>query len=102
MTTGTLKVRITSVVDPVVRGTTASVSAATTAGAACTIKVTLPSGRVSTVAALLQTHTASASGAVNWTWTVTSNTGTGTAQVKVSCALAGAAGTASTTFAITS
>ncbi len=97
----TLSVRITSVVDPVKRGTTASVSATTTASAACTIKVTLPSGRVSTVAALLQTRTASSAGAVNWTWTVTSNTGTGTAKVKVSCARAGVTGAASTTFAIT-
>ncbi len=100
--TGSLAVRITHVTDPVLRGTQASISAATTAGAACTIKVTLPSGRVSTVAALLQTRTASSAGAVNWTWTVTSNTGTGTAKVKVSCARAGVTGAASTTFAITS
>ncbi len=97
-----LAVRITSVVNPVKRGTTASVSAGTTAGAACTIKVTLPSGRVSTVAALLQSHTAPPGGTVNWTWTVTSNTGTGTARVSVSCTLGGATGAASTAFSITS
>ncbi len=100
--TGTLAVRITKVINPVVHGTTASVWATTTAGAACTIKVTLPSGRVSTVAALLQTHTASSSGGVSWTWTVKSNTGPGTAKVTISCARAGVTGAASTTFAIKS
>ena len=99
---GTLTVRITGVKSPVVRGTSASASAATAAGSACSIKVTLPSGRVSTVAALLQAHTASSTGAVNWTWTVTSNTGTGTAHVTIACSLGGKTGSASTTFNITS
>jgi hypothetical protein len=78
------------------RGTaTLSVHSAT-AHDACTLTVTLPSGRQSTVSGL-GTQSADASGNVTWVWTVTWNTGAGTATYRVACG----AGSTSGTFTIT-
>jgi hypothetical protein len=96
-----LAVRLTMVPSSVTAGSGATVAARTSAGATCTISFTLPSGRVSTVAALLQSKTADRSGAVSWTWTITSSTKPGTARVAVRCSLGGRSASASGTVAIT-
>lgn len=96
-----VSVRLTTLPSSVAAGSSATVAAHTATGATCKIAFTLPSGRVSTVAALLQTKTAGSSGTVAWTWTITSNTKPGTARVAVTCAAGGRSASASGTFAIT-
>ncbi len=96
-----LTVRLSSVPASVPAGSSATVAARTTPGAICSIAVVLPSGRVSTVKALLHQQTADAAGAVAWTWRITSNTGRGTAGVSVTCTSGGRSATASGTFTIT-
>ncbi len=95
-----LAVRLSSVPASVPAGSSATVAARTTPGAVCSIAVVLPSGRVSTVKALLQQKTADAAGVVAWTWTITSNTGRGTAGVSVTCTVGGRSATAAGTFTI--
>ncbi len=98
---GRLTVTLTAVPTSVPAGSSATVAARSLPAAVCTITLTLPSGRISTVAALLQSHSADASGAVSWTWTITANTKPGTATVTVHCEANGASATASHPFAIT-
>ena len=99
--TGTgLSVRLTDVPSPASIGGSATIGATTSAGATCSIRVTLPSGRVSTTAALLVTETADGSGHVSWTWKIRSNTRAGTATALVSCTLGSKGGSATTTFSM--
>ena len=95
-----LRVRFTTVPSPARIGETATIGAGTSAGAGCAIRVTLPSGRVSTVAALGIRVVADGSGNVSWTWHIGSTTKPGTANAVISCSLASTAGSASTTFAM--
>ncbi len=95
-----LPVRFTSVPSPAPIGGSATIAARTSAGATCSITVTLPSGRVSTVAALGIRQVADGSGTVSWTWHIGSTTKPGTATALVSCSLASKAGPATTTFAM--
>jgi hypothetical protein len=95
-----LTVRLVSIGSPVAAGSSTTVAARTSPGAICGITVTLPSGRVSTVAALLQSHTADSAGAVSWLWRITSNTGAGSAHVSVRCTAGGRSASASGTFVI--
>jgi hypothetical protein len=95
---GTLHVQFTDVPNPATVGQAATIGARTSAGAGCSIEVTLPSGRVSTVAALQINQTADGAGNVAWTWKITSNTKPGTAQARVSCSLGSKTGSASTSF----
>jgi hypothetical protein len=100
-TTGSgLVVRFTSVPSPAPIGGSATIAARTSAGAACSITVTLPSGRISTVAALQAPQLADGSGNVSWTWRIGSTTKPGTATAVVSCSLGAKAGSARTTFAM--
>ena len=99
--TGTgLSVRLTDVPSPASIGGSATIGATMSAGATCSIRVTLPSGRVSTTAALLVTETADGSGHVSWTWKIRSNTRAGTATALVSCTLGSKGGSATTTFSM--
>lgn len=77
-----------NVTDPVKAGTQARVQIKGTAGTAYSIKVTLPSGSVSTAAALAP-KTADENGVVVWEWSIAKNTKTGTAQVEVSDSVSG-------------
>jgi hypothetical protein len=95
---GGLKVAFVAVPNPASVGGPATVTAFTSPGAKCSIKVTLPSGHVSTVAALRSTQTASDDGLVSWTWTITSNTKPGKAKLLVTCSLGGTTVSAATTF----
>jgi hypothetical protein len=95
-----LRVRFTTVPSPASIGATATIGARTSAGAGCAIRVTLPSGRVSTVAALGVREVADGSGNVSWTWRIGSTTKPGTAGAVVSCSLASTAGSATTTFSM--
>ena len=99
--TGTgLSVRFTDVPSPAPIGGSSTIGATTSAGATCSIRVTLPSGRTSTTAALLVTETANGSGNVSWTWKIRSNTRAGTATALVSCTLGSKGGSATTTFSM--
>jgi hypothetical protein len=95
-----LGVRFTDVPSPALIGGSATIGARTSAGASCAIRVTLPSGRVSTVAALQVPETADGSGDVSWTWSIRSNTGSGTATARVACTLGSKAGSGTTTFSM--
>ncbi len=95
-----LVARFTSVPSPAPIGGSATIAAWTSAGATCSIAVTLPSGRVSTVAALQTPEIADGSGNVSWTWSIRSNTTAGTASAVVRCVLGSKAGSARTTFAL--
>lgn len=95
-----LRVRFTDVPSPAPIGGSATIGARTSAGAACSIRVTLPSGRVSAVAALRVTETADGSGDVSWTWSVGPTTKPGTATAAVACALGSKAGSATTSFSM--
>ena len=92
-----IRVAITSLTSPIGRGSTATVSATTTPGAACTVVVLYKSGP-STASGLGPT-TAGADGAVGWSWTVGSRTTTGSWPVTVTCAIGGS--TASATRSMT-
>ena len=99
--TGTgLRVRFTNVPSPAQIGGSATIGARTSAGAACSIRVTLPSGRVSTTAALQVAQMADGSGDMSWTWRIRSNTRAGTATAVVSCSLGSKGGSATTTFSM--
>ena len=99
--TGTgLSVRLTSVPATAPIGGSATIGATTAAEATCSIRVTLPSGRTSTTAALLVLEIADGSGTVSWTWKIRSNTRAGTATVLVRCTLGSKGGSATTTFSM--
>ena len=95
-----LVVRFTSVPSPAPIGGSATIAARTSAGATCSIAVTLRSGRVSTVAVLQTPEIADGSGNVSWTWSIRSNTTPGTASAVIRCVLGSKAGSARTTFAM--
>jgi hypothetical protein len=95
---GSLAVRFTSLPNSALRGSVASMEARTTAGAACTARVTWPSGTVSQAKGLQPTLTAGPSGLVAWSWNVSSVTKPGTARASVTCRLGTAVGTATATF----
>ncbi len=94
------KVALVEVPDPGNIGASASVTASTSPGAVCAIKVTLPSGNVSTVKALAVGQTAADDGRVSWVWTIASTTNPGTAKAAVTCKLAGASASAQATFSM--
>ena len=95
-----LRVGFTDVPSPASIGGSATIGARTSAGATCSIRVKLPSGRVSTTAALQVAETADGSGNVSWTWRIRSNTRAGTATALVSCTLGSKGGSATTTFSM--
>jgi hypothetical protein len=95
---GALRVVITSITSPISRGSTATVNAKTTAGAACTVIVLYKSGPSS--AAGLGPQNASASGAVSWSWTVGSRTTPGSWPVTVRCASGGASASATKSLVV--
>ena len=86
--TGAITVAITSLTSPVSPGSTASVTAQTAGGAACTIVVEYKSGP--SRASGLGSKTASASGTVSWSWTVGTQTTPGSWPVTVTCTSGGA------------
>lgn len=82
---GFVGVRVTSMTSPVAPGGYVHLSAlSTTPHDACSVSVTLPSGRVSTAAGL-GPATANAAGVVTWTWQIGPTTDAGTAQVTIIC-----------------
>ena len=95
-----LRVTFVEVPDPGYIGASTSVTASTSSGAVCTVKVTLPSGHASTVKALGTSRTAADGGLVSWSWTIPSNTNPGTAKVAVTCRLGGSSASAQTTFSM--
>ena len=86
--TGAVTVAITSLTSPIGRGSTATVTATTTAGAACSVVVVYKSGP--SKASGLGPTTAGTDGAVGWSWTVGSRTTTGSWPVTITCTIGGA------------
>ncbi len=70
---------------PVAPGSTTSIIISTTAGATCTISVTINNKPF--VSPSLKPQTADAYGSVTWSWPVPSNTPYGSWPVKVTCSL---------------
>jgi hypothetical protein len=87
---------IISVTSPVDPGAGASLVAQTLPHAACSLAVTLPSGRQSGAQGL-GPGTADASGRVQWTWETGNRTKAGTARATVTCG----SSSATTTFQFT-
>jgi hypothetical protein len=77
-------VRIVSVTSPARRGSNATLTAQTSAGATCNLSVTLPSGAQSQSTGLGQA-TADSGGHVRWVWKIGTRTKPGTATATVSC-----------------
>ena len=96
--TGNLSVTALSVTSPASRGSTATLTAQTTAGASCSITVRYKSGPSS--AAGLGSKTAAANGQVSWSWRVGANTTPGTWPITLTCSLGSAQATASTSFQV--
>ncbi len=94
-----LHVRVTAHPRSVTRGRLLTITASTTAGAACRIRVTYPDGYVSRARALSTVETADASGTVSWSWHVGTRV-LGTARASVTCTLGSASATGSTTFQV--
>lgn len=96
--TGNLSVTVLSVTSPVNRGSMATLTSQTTAGASCSITVRYKSGPSS--AAGLEPQTATANGQVTWTWRVGANTTPGSWPITLVCTIASAQATASTSFQV--
>jgi len=94
-----LRLRVTTRPRSVKRGEVLTVTATTSAGAACNVRVTYPDGYVSRARSLATTRTADAAGIASWSWHVGTKV-LGTAQATVSCTLGSASATASTTFQV--
>jgi hypothetical protein len=94
-----LTVRVTAEPPTVTRGRTLTITATTSPGAICTIRVTYPDGYVSRAASLRGSRTAGGDGAISWTWRVGSSA-TGTARADISCQLGARTATGSATFDI--
>jgi hypothetical protein len=88
-----------SLPDPAVPGRMATIEIETTEGATCSVKVTLPSGNVSTAAGLKPTPIADEDGNVSWTWNVGASTKAGDATASVTCLFGGSV-TESARFAV--
>jgi phosphatidylserine/phosphatidylglycerophosphate/cardiolipin synthase-like enzyme len=94
-----LRVRVTTTPAAVSRGQQLTITASTSPGASCTVRVTYPDGYVSRASSLQGSKTADSSGSVSWSWHVGS-TASGTARVGVTCSLSGRTATGGTTFQI--
>ncbi len=99
--TGSLSVGVTSLPASVAHGANATLVAATSPGATCTVSVTYASGTVSTASGLQTKSVADLSGTVSWTWKVGASTGPGTSTASVTCSLGGASASTSQTFHVT-
>ena len=77
-------VRFVSVTSPIGRNAIATVRVATSANAACTIRVTYNSGPSN--AAGLEPKAADGAGAVAWSWMIGGQTAPGTYPIDVTCA----------------
>lgn len=77
-----------------------NVAAVTAAGASCTARARLPSGRYSTAAGLQVTVVAGADGAVSWSYRTVSTTTKGTGAHTVTCTLSGNTVSASAPFTV--
>ena len=96
--TGKLSVTVLSVTSPASRGSTATLTAQTTAGASCSITVRYKSGPSS--AAGLGRQTATANGQVIWTWRVGASATPGSWPITLTCTLASAQAAATTSFQV--
>ncbi len=83
-----ISIELVHVTDPVKVGTQARVEIKGKAGTEYFIRVTLPSGTVSSSAAL-SPQTADQNGMVVWEWNITKNTKPGTANVEISDSMTG-------------
>ena len=93
-----LTLTIASVTSPVKTGATATLNAATSAGASCTITVNYKSGP--SKASGLGPKMADANGNVSWSWKVGATTTPGTWRIVVKCSLGGSDMTQETTFTV--
>jgi phosphatidylserine/phosphatidylglycerophosphate/cardiolipin synthase-like enzyme len=100
-TTHGLHLQVTATPHSVRRGELLTITARTSAGAVCRVRVTYPDGYVSNARELATTQTADASGTVSWSWHVGTKV-LGLAQATVSCTLGSASATAGTTFQVRS
>jgi phosphatidylserine/phosphatidylglycerophosphate/cardiolipin synthase-like enzyme len=96
-----LHLRVTASPRSVKRGEVLTITATTSAGAACHVRVTYPDGYVSRARALATTETADSAGTASWSWHVGTKV-LGMAQATVSCTLGSASATAGTTFQVRS
>ncbi len=94
----TAGVTIVSLTSPVSRGSTASLVARASPGAACTITVTYKSGP--SKASGLTPKTASSAGSVSWSWKIGTSTTLGTWPAKVTCTANGVVSSATKSFVV--
>ncbi len=97
--TGSLIVRAQVSPNPTRDGTTTTVSAVTTPGAVCGVRVVYASGRPSSAAGLATSQTADSAGRVAWTWRPATSV-PGPATATVHCARGSAVGTATAPFTV--
>ena len=96
--TGGNGLSIVSVTSPVSKGSTATLTAQTAPGAACTITVYYKSGP--SKAQGLEPKTAGADGKISWSWTVGVRTSSGNWRIVVSCTANGNTSTQETYFTV--
>jgi hypothetical protein len=95
---GPLTVAFVNLTSPISRGSTATATVRTGAGAACTIVVAYKSGP--SKAAGLGSTTASSSGLASWHWTIGSRTTLGSWPVTVTCSAGGASARATRSLVV--
>lgn len=96
---GNLSVRVSASPGAVKRGQRLTISARTTPGARCRVRVTYPDGYVSRARSLAGEQVAGSDGAASWSWHVGS-TSAGISTASVTCALSGRSGTGVASFRI--
>lgn len=74
-----------SATSPVAVKSDTTITAQVPPSSTCSIKVTLPSGTISSATALKEIKTAGPDGQVSWTWSINWNTKPGTATFTISC-----------------
>lgn len=94
----TLTIKVVSLTSPVGRGSSASLSIRTSAGARCSIEVQYSSGPSS--ASGLGDKTASSTGTIGWTWRVGTNTALGTWPIYIDCSKGSAYNVLETRFTV--
>ena len=78
-------VEVLSLTSPVTRGSKALLSIKTESGASCSLKVTLPSGSISSAQGLQGNKIPNQNGVISWEWRIGSTTKPGIAKLDLTC-----------------
>lgn len=76
---------IISLSSPIERGKEAELTIKASVGSSCSLKVTLPSGSISSAQGLAGSKNTDASGIISWRWRIGGSTKPGTAALKITC-----------------